>query len=448
MPASSAATELAINQINVRPAAPVVGAGNSVRLVIDVVAKGVRGRDGVSVKVEPGAPPGPVIDPTQQPSPSPRPSSPPSDGADDEPPPETWDEEWSDAEESSPDTWDEWPGTDESSSENAEEWSKSGDPPTDPNDGPRTDTKEGSRTDTKDGPRTERPAKRPAEPPTEAETRPDAESPTGRRPAKEEAPRAESSEGSSEEEAPPSEGTEDSSGEASSAEGAENSSQEASPAGAAEDSSGREASPSKKGGTPAAPEEGQVSPSVPVEAGSGQTARGASAVRKASAAPPVWSLTPSATRMSGGWQTWRFLPDKLLSRYYPAGTWTITATAKGPNGTSVTSYASFQLKRESKLGDVRVARAGAAQGVRLSGSLTRVDPRGATDFSPFARQRVEILWRQNSSGTWQRVAEATTTANGAFRRTVSGRTGGDWRVRYLGTGHYAPDASRIRQINQ
>jgi hypothetical protein len=77
-----------------------------------------------------------------------------------------------------------------------------------------------------------------------------------------------------------------------------------------------------------------------------------------------------------------------------------------------------------------------------------VDPRGTTDFSPFARQRVEILWRQNSSGTWQRVAEATTTANGAFQRTVSGRTGGDWRVRYLGTGHYAPDASRIRQIRQ
>ncbi len=152
-------------------------------------------------------------------------------------------------------------------------------------------------------------------------------------------------------------------------------------------------------------------------------------------------------RMRGGWQTWRFLPDKPLNRYYPAGTWTITATAKGPNGTSVTSYASFQLKRESKLSTVRVARAGDAQGVRLSGSLTRLDPRGTTDFSPFARQRVEILWRENATGAWRRVAEATTTASGAFHRTVSARPGGDWRVRYLGTGHYAPDDSKIRQIN-
>ncbi|HUR00902.1 MAG TPA: hypothetical protein VM347_00020, partial [Nonomuraea sp.] len=57
IPASSAATELAIREINVRPASPVVGAANSVRLVIDVIAKGVTGKDGVTIQVEPGSAP-------------------------------------------------------------------------------------------------------------------------------------------------------------------------------------------------------------------------------------------------------------------------------------------------------------------------------------------------------------------------------------------------------
>ncbi|MBF8193103.1 hypothetical protein ITP53_47035, partial [Nonomuraea sp. K274] len=60
-PAYSAATEPVIRAINVRPAEPVVGAHDSIRLVIDVVATGATGKDGVTVKVEPGAPHAPLL---------------------------------------------------------------------------------------------------------------------------------------------------------------------------------------------------------------------------------------------------------------------------------------------------------------------------------------------------------------------------------------------------
>ncbi|GGP08951.1 hypothetical protein LDL08_13795 [Nonomuraea glycinis] len=404
LPASSAAAEPAIRQINVRPAAPVVGAGNSVRLVIDVVAKGVRGQDGVSIKVEPGAPPGPDQRPSAPPpsddSDDQRPSDDsddrrPSDESDERRPSDTGDDTWSrTGEPPVQESWDEW--SDEPSSENAEGWSESDDSPAATNDE--------SRKEPSSRQRAEPPAKiRPnAKSPAGAGTRPDAESPTGA----EIRPDAES------------------------------------PAEA-------EIRPDAE-----SPAESEIRPDAESPVGErsaeGEIPAAESAKKEASsaeAAPPAWSLAPDSMRMRGGWQTWRFLPDKPLNRYYPAGTWTITATAKGPNGTSVTSYASFQLRRESKLSTVRVARAGDAQGVRLSGSLTRLDPRGTTDFSPFARQRVEILWREDATGAWRRVAEATTTASGAFHRTVSGRPGGDWRVRYLGTGHYAPDDSKIRQIN-
>ncbi|MFI6316007.1 hypothetical protein ACIBG8_00730 [Nonomuraea sp. NPDC050556] len=82
---------LAIKEILVRPENPVVRATGSVRLVIDVVARGASGRDGVTIKVEPGSPPksaahvepveggktfGPV--PVEPPTPSATPSASPS----------------------------------------------------------------------------------------------------------------------------------------------------------------------------------------------------------------------------------------------------------------------------------------------------------------------------------------------------------------------------------
>ncbi|WP_336208890.1 hypothetical protein [Nonomuraea sp. LPB2021202275-12-8] len=375
IPASSAATELAIREINVRPAAPVVGTGNSVRLVIDVVAKGVRRRDGVSVKVEPGAPPGSVVSPSPGPAPdqsappSTPPSSPPSSGDD-------W-EEWptDPSDEQTDDTWDDWSVDSlDRSSDTWEDWS-----PAAPDEKPGRWRRTESPTWAPPAPGKKRPRDRGA--------------------------------------AAPGVNTRDS------------------------------AAPSTMAvmpGGPAVPPRHAAQGTRP----SGATAQGVRPPAQGAPAPLNWRVVPSPMRMTGGWQTWRFLPDKALTRFYPAGTWTVTATAKGPDGTSVTAYASFQLKRESKLSAVQVAKAGGAQGVRLSGSLNRVDPRGRTGFAPFARQRVEIFWRQEQSGSWERVAEATTGAAGAFEHTVANRTGGYWRVRYLGTGHYASSASRIHQVNR
>ncbi|MEV0970545.1 hypothetical protein [Microtetraspora glauca] len=54
---ASADDELAIRSVTVQPGDPVVGPSGSVKLVIDVVARGARGDNGVTVKVEPGPPP-------------------------------------------------------------------------------------------------------------------------------------------------------------------------------------------------------------------------------------------------------------------------------------------------------------------------------------------------------------------------------------------------------
>ncbi|GLW99742.1 hypothetical protein [Microtetraspora sp. NBRC 16547] len=55
---AAADDELAIRSVTVQPGDPVVGPSGSVKLVIDVVARGARGDRGVSVKVDPGPPPG------------------------------------------------------------------------------------------------------------------------------------------------------------------------------------------------------------------------------------------------------------------------------------------------------------------------------------------------------------------------------------------------------
>ncbi|MEV0235029.1 hypothetical protein [Nonomuraea sp. NPDC050786] len=272
MPASPPEAELAIRSITVRPEEPVVGAYDSIRLVIDVVAKGARGKDGVTVKVEPGAPPGPVL----------------------------------------------------------------------------------------------------ADKVTEEATR-------------------------------------------------------------------RPQEPSPAPSPPAAPE-----PSVEVT-----PAPDAGAARLAPSRPLWQAMGPvQAPRANDGWETWRFLPDKRLNRYYPTGTWTITATAKGAHGATVTEYASFQLRRATRITSVTAEEAGRSGAVRLSGSLRRVDPRGYTGYGPFAKQPLEILWRLDDSSPWEKAGQTTTDASGAFETTVTGRTGGFWRVRYLGTGHYAPDISKSQQITQ
>ncbi|MFI7133135.1 hypothetical protein ACIBQ1_46190 [Nonomuraea sp. NPDC050153] len=168
--------------------------------------------------------------------------------------------------------------------------------------------------------------------------------------------------------------------------------------------------------------------------------------------PPVWRSTgpgsAAPARMADGWETWRFLPDKQLNRFYPTGIWTISVTAKGAGGRAVTEYASFQFRRDTKLSSVRADKLEGTDLVRLRGALRRVDPRGYTDYGPFAKQQLEILWRGDESSAWEQIGQTTTDASGTFETTVTGRSGGLWRVRYPGTGHYASDASKARQIAQ
>jgi hypothetical protein len=298
VPASPAATELAIRAITVRPAEPVVGAHDSVRLVIDVIARGARGKNGVTVKVEPGTPPGPLL---------------------------------------------------------------AAKPPV---------------VDAPPWPISPVPSATPASPPATAALQ-----------------------------APPS---------------------DPSPA------------PTPAAQEPALP---LLEPPQPLPV---------AADPKEDVVPPrlVWRMAaPSAARMTGAWQTWRFLPDKKLNRFYPTGTWTITATASGADGATVTEYASFQLRRATKLSTVRVDKAPKANdAVRLRGSLTRIDPGGYTDFGPFAKQRLEIQWRDKASPTWEKIAETTTDAAGSFIERVPPRTGGHWRIHYPGTAHYAPFTTKPRQI--
>ncbi|MEQ4717171.1 hypothetical protein [Nonomuraea sp. B19D2] len=273
MPASPPETELAIRAITVRPEEPVVGAYDSIRLVIDVVAMGAKGKDGVTVKVEPGAPPGPVLAdklPDQPPAPSPAPT--------------------------------------------------------------------------------------PSATPSAVLTPEENDQPVG----------------------------------------------------------AVRLAPSRA-----------LPPQV---------------------ALPATGALPAAP--TGGWETWRFLPDKRLNRYYPTGTWTITATARGAHGATVTEYASFQLKRATKLTSVTAEKAGRSEAVRLSGSLRRVDPRGYTGYGPFAKQPLEILWRPDESSGWEKAGQTTTDASGAFETAVTDSTDGLWRVRYSGTGHYASDFSKSLQITQ
>ncbi|MEV0595190.1 hypothetical protein [Nonomuraea cavernae] len=267
-PAYSAANELTIREINVRPADPVVGLGDSVRLLVDVIVKGARGKDGVTIKVEPGPPPKPA------------PTTPPGAGTAGTPGQQAG--------------WD------------------------------RT-----------------RPEGRPAIVTPQSERRPE---------------------------------------------------------------------------------------------------------------PRPIHVNPAAARLAapdGGteaWETWRFLPDKGLNRFYPAGTWTVTATARGADGATVTDYASFQLRRDTRLTGVQVGRARGSESVRVNGSLTRVGPKGLADYAPFAGQEVEILRREGTTGSWERVGTATTGERGDFTRTVQGHSGGYWQVRYPGTGHYASALSSVRQI--
>ncbi|MFS1302663.1 hypothetical protein ACLWA8_26505, partial [Streptosporangium longisporum] len=145
-----------------------------------------------------------------------------------------------------------------------------------------------------------------------------------------------------------------------------------------------------------------------------------------------------------GWETWRFVPEKSLSRWYPAGPWTVTVNAKAADGTRLTGYRGFLLKRLTRFGGVQVARQGPA--VRVTGVLNRVDPQGHLDYAPFPDQPVEILHRPGREHGWTTVAEVVTDAHGRLARTVQGRTGGEWRLRFEGTSRYAPRVGVVHRV--
>lgn len=150
------------------------------------------------------------------------------------------------------------------------------------------------------------------------------------------------------------------------------------------------------------------------------------------------------SRAEWGWETWRFLPDRELTRWYPAGRWTVTVTARGAGGARTTRHAGFWLRRETRFSAVQAV--GRGSDVRVRGVLNRVDPQGYLDYAPFPGKPVEILYRQARGSGWERVASATTDPQGRFIRTVTGRRGGEWRIRFAGTGHYAARLSAVHQI--
>ncbi|MEU4833448.1 hypothetical protein [Streptosporangium sp. NPDC023615] len=171
---------------------------------------------------------------------------------------------------------------------------------------------------------------------------------------------------------------------------------------------------------------------------------GAGAGAEAGAGARAGTGARTAPPPGGGWETWRFVPEKSLSRWYPAGPWTVTVTAKAADGTGITGYRAFLLKRLTRFGGVEVVRQGPA--VRVTGVLNRVDPQGHLDYAPFPAQPVEILHRPGREHAWTTVAEVVTGPQGRLTRTVQGRTGGEWRLRFEGTSRYAPRTGVVHRV--
>ncbi|GAA5067405.1 hypothetical protein GCM10023259_061820 [Thermocatellispora tengchongensis] len=165
------------------------------------------------------------------------------------------------------------------------------------------------------------------------------------------------------------------------------------------------------------------------------------------AAAPAYQLQVRPSELGEEWQTWRFLPTRGLDRWYPAGRWTVTAVARNADGQTVTSVMVFWLKRETMFSGLKVERVrdGDRVTVRVSGLLNRVDPKGYIDYAPFPGQPVEILHRHPDGVQWTRLASATTDRYGRFERRFTGSSQGEWRVQYRGSEAYAPEVSAPRQ---
>ncbi|MEW9531118.1 hypothetical protein [Microbispora sp. NPDC049125] len=160
-----------------------------------------------------------------------------------------------------------------------------------------------------------------------------------------------------------------------------------------------------------------------------------------------WFLPMRTTRAGAGqeWETWRFLPEKALSRWYPSGPWTVTATAWDARGGVVTARTTFALRRATSLEGVKAVRDG-DEGVRVTGTLLRVDPVGRVDYRPFPGQRVTVSYRRGGSGEWRPLGRAFTRRDGWFSTRLRAPGDGVWRAEYSGTTHYAPDVSAEKHL--
>jgi hypothetical protein len=162
---------------------------------------------------------------------------------------------------------------------------------------------------------------------------------------------------------------------------------------------------------------------------------------------PGPSRAGTAGRTAEGleWETWRFLPEKALSRWYPCGPWTVKATARSAGGDTTTAWATFNLRRATELDGMKVTRNGGAN-VRVSGALLRVDPLGKVDYRPFAGQRITLRFRPTGSEEWRDVGTAVTRKDGWFSARLRGQGEGLWRAEYAGTTRYAAAISAERRL--
>ncbi|WP_370017737.1 hypothetical protein [Planotetraspora sp. GP83] len=208
--------------------------------------------------------------------------------------------------------------------------------------------------------------------------------------------------------------------------------------------------PAPTPGSPA-PAQGSPAPAVETVPAAGASSPGGSPAvapsTSSTSRPPLRGVRMPAPPVGGGsrgneWETWRFLPEKALSRWYPSGPWTVTATAKDAAGGTVTARTTFFLKRATELEGVNAVRAD--DRVRITGTLLRVDPVGRVDYRPFPGQPVVICFRPGGSKAWRTVATAVTGKDGWFSARVRAAGDGMWRAEYAGTGHYAPDTSSDR----
>ena len=147
------------------------------------------------------------------------------------------------------------------------------------------------------------------------------------------------------------------------------------------------------------------------------------------------------SRAGQDWETWRFAPDKSLSRWYRAGTWTVAATAREASGTTVTGYTPFWLKRETRFGAVQAVRKGTE--VQVDGVFEAGRSAGSRGLRPVRRPaRRDHAPPETTQAAWTQAATAASDTQGSS----AGRAGPSRRgVADPLRGNQASHAARLGQ---